>query len=77
MAVSRVSGQVVVGGCRLTAEQWQRLLRAEVVVQSEGETGPAQFRDRALIYHVLLLAARSRLLAASGVDVNALARVRA
>jgi hypothetical protein len=77
MVVSRAGGHVVVGGCRLTAEQWHRLLRAEVVVQSEGETGPAQFRDRALIYHVLLLAARSRLLAGSGADVNTRARVRA
>ncbi len=77
MIVSRAGGAVVVGGCRLTAAQWDRLLRAEVVVQSEGETGPAQFRDRALIYHVLLRAARSRLLAGSGIDVNDLARVRA
>jgi hypothetical protein len=77
MIVSRIGNQVLVGGCRLSAEQWHRLLRAEVVVQSEGETGPAQFRDRALIYHVLLLAARTRLLAGSGVDVNQLARIRA
>jgi len=61
MVVVRTAGHVLVGGCRLTPPQWQRLLQADVVVQSEGEAGPAQFRDRALIYHVLLLAARTRL----------------
>ncbi len=61
MTVSRVADGLLVGGVRLSLPHWQRLLEAGVVVQPEGEAGPAQFRDRPLIYHVLLLAARKSL----------------
>ncbi len=61
MVVARNADGVTVGGISLTAQHWQRLLDAGVLVQSEGEAGPVQFRDRPLIYHVLLLAARKSL----------------
>ncbi len=61
MTVTRIADDVSAGGIRLTVPHWQRLLDAGVVAQPEGEAGPAQFRDRPLIYHVLLLAARRAL----------------
>ncbi len=61
MTVAKVADGVLVGGVRLSLPHWQRLQEAGVVVQPDGETGPAQFRDRPLIYHVLLLAARKAL----------------
>ncbi len=61
MTVNKVADGVLVGGVRLALPSWQRLLEAGVVVQPEGEAGPAQFRDRPLIYYVLLLAARKAL----------------
>ncbi len=61
MIAVKVADGISVGGVRLTLPHWQRLLDSGVVVQPEGEAGPAQFRDRPLIYHVLLLAARKAL----------------
>ncbi len=58
MPVHRMADQVVIGGCRLTQAQFARLIDAGVLAQPDGPAGPAQFRDRVLIYHVLLLAAR-------------------
>ena len=59
LAVARVADAIIVGGVRLSLPHWQRLLDAGVVAQPDGEAAPAQFRDRPLIYHVLLLAARN------------------
>ncbi len=61
MAVAKAADGLLVGGVRLGLPHWQRLREAGVVVQPDGEAGPAQFRDRPLIYHVLLLAARTAL----------------
>ncbi len=61
MAVARVANHVVVGGRRLPAPVWTRLLETGVIVQPEGDSGTAQFRDRGLIYHIQLLAARAEL----------------
>ncbi len=61
MSLFRSTDGVAIGGIRLTQAHWERLVEAGVVVQPEGEQGPVQFRDRPLIYHVLLLAARDAL----------------
>ena len=61
MTVVRAGLQVIVGNCRLSAAQWQRLLDMGVLVQPNDDAGIVQFRDRALIYHVLLLAAQREL----------------
>ncbi len=61
MTVVRAGLQVIVGNCRLSAAQWQRLLDMGVLVQPNDDAGIAQFSDRALIYHVLLLAAQREL----------------
>ena len=61
MAVARAASHVVVGGRRLPGTVWSRLIESGVIVQPEGEGGLAQFRDRGLIYHIQLLAARAEL----------------
>ena len=61
MTVVRAGLQVIVGNCRLSAAQWQRLVEMGVLVQPNDDAAVAQFRDRALIYHVLLLAAQKEL----------------
>ena len=61
MAVARAASHVVVGGRRMPGTVWARLLETGVIVQPEGESGVTQFRDRGLIYHIQLLAARAEL----------------
>lgn len=61
VAVVRAGGHVLVGGRRIENAQWAALLEAGIVAQPDGPTGLAHIRDRLLIYHVQLLAARFRL----------------
>ena len=61
MAVLRTPSHVVVGGRRLPETVWNRLVDTGVLVQPEGEGGMVQFRERGLVYHVQLLAARADL----------------
>ena len=61
MAISRTPSHVVVGGRRLPETVWNRLIDTGVLVQPEGEGGMVQFRERGLVYHVQLLAARADL----------------
>ena len=61
MAVARAASHVVVGGRRLPGTVWARLIEAGVIVQPDGDGGMAQFRERGLIYHIQLLAARAEL----------------
>ena len=75
MVVAKSADGVSVGGVRLAQPHWQRLLDAGVLVQPDGEAGAAQFRDRPLVYHVLLLAARKVLrtrMAGPAADVDQL-----
>ena len=61
MAVARAASHVVAGGRRLPGTVWARLFDTGVIVQPDGEGGMAQFRERGLIYHIQLLAARAEL----------------
>ncbi len=61
MGVVRTTPHVLVGGRRMSETVWNRLMDAGVLVQPEGEGGMVQFRDRGLVYHVQLLAARADL----------------
>jgi hypothetical protein len=61
MSVSRVGGDLVVGGTRISQNAWSLLLASGVLSQPEGETGAALINDRPLFYHVQLLAARDKL----------------
>jgi hypothetical protein len=62
LTVDRAGSQVLVGGRRLSQAAWQKLTEAGVVVQPDGQAGPAHVADRLLTYHVQLLAARAALL---------------
>jgi hypothetical protein len=68
MAVTRDAGAVVVGGTRIAAPVWERLEREGVLASPDGNPGLVQFRERPLMYHVQLLAARDSLLAEAGAD---------
>jgi hypothetical protein len=61
MAVLATPAEVSVGGVRVMPALWSALLEAGVIMQPEGDDSTAQFRDRALIYHVQLRAAFAEL----------------
>ncbi len=63
MTMARSANQVMVGNRRVPPAAWARLTALGIVVQPDGEGGLVQFADRALIYHVQLLAARAALVA--------------
>jgi hypothetical protein len=57
MSVAVMPNQVLVGGQRVGPKAWARLLSTGTLLQTGGENGSARFADRALMYHVQLLAA--------------------
>ena len=61
MAVAHVPGHMQVGGRRVPLPIWTRLMQTGILLQPDGEGGSVHFADRALVYHVQLLAARAEL----------------
>lgn len=61
MAVRLAGADVILGGCRVSDSAWSLLLASGVIGQPAGVAGRAYFQDRAIIYHVQLLAARDQL----------------
>jgi hypothetical protein len=58
MQLVRDGASVNVGGQRVPADIWTRLQEARVLGSPDGNPGMVQFTDRALMYHVQLLALR-------------------
>jgi hypothetical protein len=57
--VERADGGALVGGQEIAAPQWARLREERVLKPSDDTPGLVTYADRALIYHVLLLAVRA------------------
>jgi hypothetical protein len=60
--ISSDGGEVILGGRRLSSALWLRLRNTSLLAQCGSEPGMLQFADRAMIYYVQLLAARTRIL---------------
>ena len=53
-------GRISVGGRRITASAWERLMEAGVLAPVRGDAGLYVFAERSLMHHVLLLAANDK-----------------
>jgi hypothetical protein len=60
--ISSDGGEVILGGRRLSSALWLRLRNSSLLTQCGSEPGMLQFADRAMIYYVQLLAAKTRVL---------------
>ena len=65
---------VTIGGRRVSAALWMQLRNARLLVPAGGEPGLMQFADRAMVYYVELLAARTRLISEDQIEADLDAR---
>jgi hypothetical protein len=70
IAIGEDGAGIVAGGQSVPSRVWALLRAANVLASPDGNPNFVQFQDRALMYHVQLLAARDRLVAEANGDAG-------